>query len=179
MSSARKATTTAARRNPPRGARPPRAVTGAPQRVRTSPHGDQSGGSQADPHEAAELSDEGSSDGDTSGAEHGQSAGSEAALGDGPHPEPQVLAPPTATLGGEAEATVLRVQERIDHELALQNEQDHPGDARGRFGQLGIRLASPRGGEAPSFERGPSRVSTGDTNFPIAWLSLSQPSMSP
>ena len=124
MSSARKATTPAARRNPSRGARPPRAVTGAPQRARTSPHGDQPGGSQADSHGAAELSDEGSSDGDTSGAEHGQSVGSEAALGDGPHPESQVLAPPTATLDGEAEATVLRVQERIDHELALQNE--HP-----------------------------------------------------
>ena len=132
MSSARKATTTAARRNPPRGARPPRAVTGAPQRVRTSPHGDQTGGSQADSHEAADLSDEGSLDGDATGAEYGQFAGSGAALGDGPHPELQAHAPPTATLDGEAEATVLRVQERIDHELALQNEQDHPGDARGR-----------------------------------------------
>ena len=139
MSPARKATTPAAHRYQTRQTRPTRAVTGAPQRVRTSPHGDQSGGTQADSHEAAELSDEGSSDGDTSGAEHGQFAGIEAALGDGPHPEPQGLAPPTATLGGEAEATVLRVQERIDHELALQNEQDHPGDARGRFGQLGMR----------------------------------------
>ena len=81
MSSSRKATTPAARRNPSRAAKAPRATTGAPQRVRTSPHGDQTGGSQADPHEAAELSDEGSSDGDTSGAEHGQHAGSEAALG--------------------------------------------------------------------------------------------------
>ena len=64
MSSARKATTPAARRNPSRAAKAPRAVTGAPQRVRTSPHGDQSGGTQADSHEAADLSDEGSSDGD-------------------------------------------------------------------------------------------------------------------
>jgi len=160
MSSVRKTTTPAARRNPSRAAKAPRAVTGAPQRVRISPHGDQSGGAQAEPHEAADLSDEGSSDGDTSGADHGQLAGNEAALGDGLRPELLQDAPPTAALDGEAEATVLRVQERIDHELALQNEQNHPGDARGRFAQLGIRLASPRGGKAPSSDRSPSRVST-------------------
>ena len=93
MSSARKATTPAARRNPSRAAKAPRAVTGAPQRVRISPHGDQSGGSQAESHEAAGVSDEGSSGGDASGAELGQLAGSGIALGGCSHPEPQALAP--------------------------------------------------------------------------------------
>ena len=100
MSSVRKTTTPAARRNPSRAAKAPRAVTGAPQRVRISPLGDQSGGAQADSHEAADLSDEGSSDGDATGAEYGQFAGSGAALGDGPHLELQAHAPPTATLDG-------------------------------------------------------------------------------
>ena len=110
MSLVRKTATPAARRNPSRAAKAPRAVTDAPQRVRISPHGDQSGGFQADSHEAADLSDEGSSDGDTSGAEHGQDAGNGAALGDGPHPELPVHEPPTATLDDAAEASALMVR---------------------------------------------------------------------
>ena len=74
MSSARKATTPAARRNPPRAAKAPWGTTGAPSRARNNPHGDRAGGSQADAYEAAHLSDHGTSDGDMSGAEADQLA---------------------------------------------------------------------------------------------------------
>ena len=69
MSSASKAATPAARRNPTRAAKARRATTDAPRRARSLPHGNSAGGAQADHHEAAETSDHGTSDGDSSGAE--------------------------------------------------------------------------------------------------------------
>ena len=72
-------------RNPTRQPRPPRAATGAPLRVRTTPHGDQTGGSQADSHEAAELSDEGSPGGTVGcgAATRGAAAAAAAQVGGG------------------------------------------------------------------------------------------------
>ena len=65
MSSRKSATTPAARRNPARAAKAPRAATDAPRRARIQPFGTQSGGSQAESHEAADVSGNDTSDGDS------------------------------------------------------------------------------------------------------------------
>ena len=63
MSSRKSATTPTARRPLARAAKAPRATTGVPRRARINPFGAEAGGSQADVHEAAEVSDNDTSDG--------------------------------------------------------------------------------------------------------------------
>ena len=155
MSSRKTATTPAARRPLARAAKAPRATTSAPRRARIDPFGAESGGTQADAHEAAEASGHDTSDGESSGADQAPLADSERALGGDAPSEPRSHSAPVMSLDGEAESAVLRVQERIDDVHALQREQAHPGDARSRFGQLGIRLSGPRRGAiSPTSDHG-------------------------
>ena len=144
MSSAGKAATPATRRNPSRAAKARRAVTDAPRRARSLPLGNSAGGAQADHHEAADPSDHGTSDGDSSGAGHALIADSVPALGADAHSDSQAIALSAVALDGEAAAAVRRVQDRIQEEQATQNSLPHVGNAREQFGRLGIRLASPR-----------------------------------
>ena len=89
MSARKSASTPAARRNPPRAAKAPRATTDAPRRARINPFATQGGGSQAVEREAAEASDNDTSDGDSSGAEHVPLADPERALGGDAPSEPR------------------------------------------------------------------------------------------
>ena len=106
MSSASKATTPAARRNPSRAAKARRAVTDAPRRARSLPLGNSAGGAQADHHEAADPSDHGTSDGDSSGAEQAHFTDSAPALGADAHSDSHAIGPTAVSLDGEAAAAV-------------------------------------------------------------------------